>query len=83
MGKEVLNSVKASEQQLQQLKQKKIFTITPEGLLKISNEPVQKPVSKPIKVKRIMMKKTKCIPLTTMVNIRLLKFVKYLYCKNK
>lgn len=68
MGKEVLNSVKASEQQ-QQMKHKKIFTITPEGFLKVFNEPVQKSIDKPIKVKRIMMKKNKCTPLTTVVNI--------------
>lgn len=72
VGKEVLNSVKASEQQ-QHLKQKKIFTITPEGFLKVSNEPVQKPIDKPIKIKRIVMKKNKCTPLTTMVNIKFLK----------
>lgn len=67
MGKEVLNSVKESEQQQQ--KEKKIFTITPEGFLKVTDEPLPKPINRPIKLKRIMMKKNKCTPLTTVMNV--------------
>lgn len=78
IGKEVLNSVKQSEQQQLQM-EKKIVQVTPEEFLAMTNGSLNsKNVFKQLKmlpvknqVKRIVMKKNKVIPITSVTNVRL------------
>ncbi|KAJ8965623.1 hypothetical protein NQ314_004015 [Rhamnusium bicolor] len=75
VGKEVLNSVKRSEQQLQM--NKKIVTVTTEEFLAMANGSINnnKNILRQLKVlpksqvKRIVMKKNKVIPVTSVTSI--------------
>ncbi|KAJ8984896.1 hypothetical protein NQ317_002736 [Molorchus minor] len=78
VGKEVLNSVKQSEQQEKPIQmEKKIVTLTPEEFLTVANGGLNnKSVYKQFKVipmknqvKRIVMKKNKVIPVTSAASI--------------